>query len=144
MPGSWEPVCWETAKVRIGKNRMSDKQNVPLTHKIAVWYGFIFAAIFLLYGGVKIILGILDRNYDEMATPILFVILGLVLIAFAFAYKEYKTWGWYGLVAINGLVVISAVLGIRHYENIILLIISGVVLYALFAPATKQYLYRHR
>ncbi len=124
---------------------MSEQKKVgPLTYRIALWYGFIFAAIFLLYGGVKIILGILDRNYEEMATPILLAVLGLILIAFAFAYKEQKAWGWYGLIIINGLVVISAVLGITRYENIILLIVSAVVLYALFAPATKQYLFRQR
>ncbi|MEW6412438.1 MAG: hypothetical protein AB1483_08195 [Candidatus Zixiibacteriota bacterium] len=122
---------------------MSEKKMTgPITHRIAVWYGFIFAAIFLLYGGVKIILGFLDRNYADMVTPILFLVLGLILIAVAFAYKEQKAWGWYGLIVVNCLVVITAAAGIRHYENIILLIISGVVLYSLFAPATKQYLGR--
>ena len=120
------------------------KDDRPLTYKIAAWYGYIFSGIFLLYGGVKIILSILDRNYQEIMQPIMFVILGVILISFVFAYREMKTWGWYGLIIINGLVVIQAAIGYHHYENLVLLVLSAVALYALFAPETKAYLFKRR
>ncbi len=122
---------------------MSEKKDdCPLTYKIASWYGFIISGIFLLYGGVKIVLNILDRNYDNLSQPILFLVLGMILISFAFAYKELKKWGWYGLIVINSLIIISAVVGFRQYENIIILILSAAALYALFSSSTKEYLFR--
>ena len=116
----------------------------PLTYKIAMWYGYVFSGVFLLYGGVKIILSILDRNYQDIFQPIFFVVMGVILISFVFAYRELKSWGWYGLLVINCLVVIGAIIGYDRYENIVLLILSVVALYALFAPATKSYLFKRR
>ena len=121
-----------------------ERDDRPLTYRMAGWYGFIISGIFLLYGGVKIVLSILDRNTDELLQPIQFLILGVVLISFAFAYKEAKKWGWYGLIAMNSLIVISAAIGYEHYENIVLLILSGVALWALFSSSTKEYLFDGR
>lgn len=123
---------------------MAKKDNKPLTYSIAYWYAFVFAGVFLLYGGVQIILNILDRNYQDMAQPILFAALGVILISVAYAFRGHKSWGWYGLVVINILIIIDAAVGIRQYENIILLVFSGVALYALFAPATKEYMFGRR
>ncbi|UCG62758.1 MAG: hypothetical protein JSV52_05600 [Candidatus Zixiibacteriota bacterium] len=124
---------------------MTDKKdNRPLTYRIAGWHGFCFAGVFLLYGGVTIILDILDRNYDNLTQPIMFAILGLILISVVFAYKEGKRWGWYGLVIINCLIVVGCLFGMRHYENIILFVLSVVALYTLFASPTKDYLFGHR
>lgn len=124
---------------------MTDKSTEkPVTFRIAAWYSFIFSALFLLYGLVSIVLGILDRNYDHLSEPILFTLLGLVLIAFAFAYVELKSWGWYGLIVINGLIIIGAAVGFKHYENVILMVLSAVALYALLADSTKRYLSQHR
>jgi hypothetical protein len=120
------------------------KDNRPLTYKLASWYAFIFSAVFLIYGGVKIILGVLDRNYDELGQPIIFGLIGIALISVAFAYKELKTWGWYGLVAINSLVILLALFGFSRYENIILIILSGLVLYFLLTPQTKQYVFKRQ
>ena len=119
-----------------------EKTNRPLTFKIAYWYGLIFSGIFILYGGVQIILGILDRNYSEMMVSILSLLVGIILISFAFAYKELKKWGWYGLIAINALVIILALFDYTHYENIVLMIFSMIALFALFSSSTKQYLLR--
>ncbi len=116
----------------------------PLTYRIAAWYAFAFSAVFILYGGVSIILDMLDRNTDSLGQQMLFVVLGLVLISFAFAYRELKAWGWYGLVVVNCLIIIGAVVGYRHYENLVLLILSIVALYSLFSSATKEYLFRRR
>jgi len=118
------------------------KDNRPLTYKLASWYAFIFSAVFLIYGSVKVILGVLDRNYAELGEPIIFGLIGVVLISVAFAYKELKTWGWYGLVAINSLVILLAIFGFSRYENIILIILSGLALYALFSRRTKQYVFK--
>lgn len=120
------------------------KDNRPLTFKLANWYGFIFSAVFLVYGSVKVILGVLDRNYTDLGAPILFALVGLVLISFAFAYKELKAWGWYGLVVINCLVILLALFGYSHYESIILIILSGIALYSLLSPQTKQYVFKRQ
>ena len=97
-----------------------NREDRPLTYRVAGWYGFIISGIFLLYGGVKIVLSILDRNYSDLSQPILFLVLGLILISFAIAYNELKRWGWYGLIVINSLIVLSAAVGYDRYENIIL------------------------
>ena len=120
------------------------KDNRPLTYKLASWYAFIFSAVFLIYGSVKVILGVLDRNYAELGEPIIFGLIGVVLISVAFAYKELKTWGWYGLVAINSLVILLAIFGFSRYENIILIILSGLALYFLLTPQTKQYVFKRQ
>ena len=120
------------------------KDNRPLTYKLASWYAFIFSAVFLIYGGVNIILGVLDRNYAELGQPIIFGLIGVVLICVAFAYRELKTWGWYGLVAINSLVILLAIFGFSRYENIILIILSGLALYFLLTPQTKQYVFKRQ
>lgn len=124
---------------------MTDTESKkPVTFRMAAWHGFILSGVFLLYGLVSIVLGILDRNYANLSEPILFTFLGLILIAFAFAFVELKSWGWYGLIAINGLIIVGAAAGFKHYENIVLLILSAVALYALLAGSTKQHLSRHR
>ena len=120
------------------------KDDRPLTFKLAKWYGFIFSAVFLLYGGVKVVLAILDRNYADMGYPIMFALVGVVLISFAFAYNELKAWGWYGLVTINCLVILFAVFGYSRYANLILMILSGIALHTLLSPQTNQYLYQRQ
>lgn len=120
------------------------KDTRPLTYKLASWYAFIFAAVYLVYGGVKIILGVLDRNYAELGQPIVFGLVGVALICVAFAYRELKTWGWYGLVAINSLIILLSIFALSRYESIILIILSAIVLYALFSPQTKQYVFKRQ
>jgi len=120
------------------------KVSRPLTYQLSKWHGFIFSGIFMIYGAVNIVLSILDRNYTDLEQPFLFTILGLILIAFAIAYNELRKWGWYGLIIINSLVVILAVIGYSHIENLVLLVISLVVLYSLFSSQTKTYLSRGR
>ncbi len=124
---------------------MADKQDDrPLIMKLAGWYSFIFAVVYLIYGGVEIILSFLDRNYAALMAPIIFTIVGLVLVSFAYAFKELRMWGWYGLIAINALVVIYGVVGYHQYENIVLAVLSLATLAALFMQPTKEYLARHR
>ena len=77
------------------KDRASESTDpgAPITFRVAKWYGYIFAAMFLLYGGVKVLLAFMDHNYTQLAEPLGFLIIGLVLIAPAIAYKELKSWG---------------------------------------------------
>ncbi len=126
------------------------KDNIKksaISYRLAGGYGMIFAICFLLYGGVKIILGILDRNFTDIANPIFFMIVGLVLISFAIAYYENKKWGWYGLIGINSLVIVFGLWGIlknSQYLDIILLALSAMALFFLFMPTTKQYFLKNR
>ncbi|MDH3892476.1 MAG: hypothetical protein OEV49_15525 [candidate division Zixibacteria bacterium] len=116
----------------------------PLTITLAGFYAFMFAGLFLLYGGVKVVLSFLDHSYDDLAQPIIFVIIGLGLLVPAFAFREYKRWGYWGLVCINAAVVILAAIGYEQYENLVLLVLSGAALYTLFAPSTREFLTKHR
>jgi hypothetical protein len=120
---------------------MTDKnKQAPLSFKLAGWYGMIFASCFLLYGGIKIILSILDRNYSDLGNPIIFSIFGLILISFAIAFRDLRKWGWYGMIVINSLVVVGALVMYQYYADIILVILSGITLYFLFSPSTRTYL----
>jgi len=110
-----------------------------LSYKIALWHGYILAGIFLLYGGVQIVLSILDRDYSVMGQMILFAAIGLVLLMTVLSYGERKKIGWYGLIAVNGLIIVSALFGYSYYENIILLVLSTISLYMLFSNETKKY-----
>jgi len=112
-----------------------------LTFKLAQWYAFIFSSVFLLYGGVNIILAIMDHNYIDIAPPIIFVAIGLALMIPAIAYKELKIWGYYGLAGINGIVIILTLFGIGDWRNIILLVLATAAMGALFAPTTRRYLF---
>ncbi len=117
------------------------KDNRPLSIKLVTGYAFVFATLFLLYGGVKVVLSFLDHNYQDFAQPIVILVMGLILLAPAFAFRDSKPWGYWGLVVINGLVVILSVIGFRQYENLVLLVFSGLALYTLLS---KKYLYLHR
>ncbi len=112
----------------------------PLSFKIALWHGYLIAGIFLLYGGVQIVLSILDRNYVTMGQMILFAALGLVLLMAVLSYGEKKKIGWYGLIGMNVLIIILAIIGYDRYENIILLVLSIISLLMLYSDKTKKLL----
>lgn len=114
----------------------------PLTFKLALWYGNIFATMFILYGGIMVVLAFMDHNYDGIEQPIGFLIMGLILIAPVVAYKDLKPWGYWGLVVINGLVVVGAAIGFSEIYNIVPLVLSGVALFALFHSDTKNHLFQ--
>lgn len=118
--------------------------NSPITVTLASVYAFVFAAFFLLYGVVKVVLSFLDHSYDDLAQPIIFVVFGLILLAPAFAFREVKRWGFWGLVVINAAVVILAAIDYQQYENLVVLVLSGVALYLLFAKPTTEWLTKHR
>lgn len=117
------------------------KDNRPLSFKLVQWWGYTFSVMFLLYGGVKVILACLDHKYNDIEQPIAFLVIGLILIAPAIAYKEQKPWGYWGLVVINGLVVILALIGVTNPYNLVPLFLSAVALWMLFRAETKNYVF---
>ena len=125
------------------KQDQSRTLHPPLTYQITKWYNIVFAAIFIIYGSVKIILSILDRNYATITTPVFFLLLGIVLMSICLAYREYKVWGWYGLIGMNVLVVILALFNITLIGNIILLALSMTTILLMLAPTTKAFVLGH-
>ncbi len=124
---------------------MSQQQaQIPFWFKISNWWAFGFALVFIIYGGVKMVLGFLDRNYNDVPQLFLFLILGIVLMMIAYAYRERKLWGWYGQIVINGLIIILALIGFRHYENIVLLVLAAISLFALFSQDTRNFLIKRQ
>lgn len=121
-----------------------NKLRGPLKFRIAYWWGFGFAGVFLLYGAVSLVLGFLDRKYSELAQPFLFLMIGAVLMYLAWAYRELKTWGWYGQIAVNGLIILLALIGFRHTSNFVLLVLAAAALVLLFSSETRNYLYSRR
>ena len=115
----------------------------PLTFKLAWWWSFGFAAVFALYGTVSLILGFLDRKYGEMLQPVVFLIIGIVLLFVAYAFKGRKNWGWYGEVVVNGAIVLLALFGLGQFGNIVLLVLAGAAIGLLFAAPTRSYLSRN-
>ncbi len=129
----------KTATAQVGR-----PAGQPLTVKLSVWWGYIISAMYVLYGGVSIILSILDRQYGDMGKPIIFLVLGLLLTMVALAFRDKKQWGWYGMVTINGAVIVLALISLTHIESIVLLALAALALAALFAPATKGYIVERR
>ena len=110
----------------------------PVTYAISSIYGFLFALSFVLYGGVKVILSFLDHTYDTMSDPIIFTILGLLLMSFAIAYRDLKNWGWYGLIGVNAMVILLGLISISKDGNIAVVLFSAAALYGLLAPSTRE------
>lgn len=111
---------------------------MPLTFRIAKWYGFGLAICYILYGGVSIVLGMLDRNYHGMEVPFLFLMLGILLIIVAYGFAECRKWGWMGLVGLASLVIIWSLFKLGYVESYVLIVLSGAALYSLLSPQTKD------
>jgi hypothetical protein len=112
----------------------------PITFRIAHWYGFGFAGVFILYGVVSSILAVLDRNYANLGIPILMAVVGGVLMIFPYAFKGKKLWGWAGLMVIYLGTILFALLDLARWESVVLLILAFIALVALVVPATREYI----
>ena len=116
----------------------------PMTYVLTLWWAYALCAMYLLYGGVKVILGFLDRNYGDLSAPLVSLIVGLAVAVIAIAYRDRKNWGWYGLVTLNALVILLAILKLSFVGNIVLLGLGLLALAGLFARATKNYIFGQR
>ena len=115
----------------------SESMRLPLTFLLAKWYGYILAIVFLLYGGVSIVLGILDRDYTNTGQLLVFFAIGMVLVTLVIAFRDRKTWGWYGQIGAHGLIIILALLHPSNPYNWVLIVLSAGTITLLFAPTTR-------
>lgn len=118
----------------------------PMSFEIAKWLGYIFSAMYLLYGGVQIILGVLDRNYEGFAQWLIYLLLGIVLLIIAFAFRDQKKWGWTGMVVLACLTVLGSAVQLRNFsiEGLLLLVVGLLTLGTLMAPTTRAYMEESR
>jgi len=119
-----------------------DYQRGPISFEIAKWLGYMFATMYILYGGVQIILGVLDRNYGGFAQWLIFLLLGVVLLVVAFAYRDLKKWGWTGMLVLAMLMVLGSAVQLRSFslEGLLLLLLGLLLAGSLLAPTTRDYL----
>ncbi|MEW5795728.1 MAG: hypothetical protein AB1772_05145 [Candidatus Zixiibacteriota bacterium] len=115
----------------------SSTARAPWSFLVAKWYGYILALVFMLYGGVSIILGILDRDYTETGKFLVFLLIGIVLVTIVVGFRDRKRWGWYGLIGLHGLVVVLALFNPGNPYNWLLIVLSAGSLGLLFAKTTK-------
>jgi hypothetical protein len=115
----------------------SIEEKAPLTFLLAKWYGYILAGVFLLYGGVSLILSVLDRDYSQTGKFLVFLAVGIVLAAIAMAFRDRRPWGWYGQLGLQGLVVVLALFHPTNPYNWILIALSLASLWLLWTPRTK-------
>jgi len=109
----------------------------PVGFLAVKWYGYLFSTSFLLYGGVNIILGVLDRDHSQTPASLVFLILGVILMAISIAFRDSKPWGWYGMVAVNVLITILCLVGYGELLNLIFLVASLGCLSLLFTPRIR-------
>ena len=116
----------------------------PVTYILAQWYAYVFAAMFVLYGAVSLILAVLDRNYGDLMTPLVLLVAGILLVIAALGYRDLRHWGWFALVAVHGLVVLRAMFTLSQVDYIVLAVLSLVTLICLFAAPTRNYMFGAR
>lgn len=116
----------------------ADTERLPVAFHLAKWWGYILAAVYMIYGGVRIILSFLDRNYSDMWTLLLSVALGLVLLIFAYGFRDRKIFGWYGQVVVNGIVILLSLFSLKQYGAVIILALAACALLLLSMPSTRS------
>ncbi len=118
---------------------MTDSSETrPLPFRIVKWYGFIFSGMYVLWGGVSILLKILDRDTSTLAQPIIVLLLGLAMLAVCYAFRDAKTPGWYGLLTINGLIILNALIGFRDPLNLVYLVVSAAAIGLMLTSPVRQ------
>ena len=115
----------------------SESVRPPVTFLLAKWYGYVLSVIFLLYGGVSIILGILDRDYSNTGQLLVFLVIGIILVTLVIGFRDGKLWGWYGQIGVHGLVIILALFHPLNPYNWLLIVLSAGTIGLLFAPPTR-------
>ena len=124
------------------KEKHADPQ-MPLFFNFAKWYGYVLATMFLLYGGVKIVLGVMDRNYDGFSGFVIFILYGLILISIVLAFRDRKTWGWYSMLVLNVLIILLSLLTLSHLSSYVLIVLSILAIAALLTRETKAVIFKN-
>ncbi len=121
-----------------------ESEKLPITFTAVKWYGYIFSACFIVFGGVRTVLEIMDNSYQNTMENIVFLLLGIVLISLVFAYRDMKNWGWYGMLVVNALVVVGTLITIGTYPalNGVLLVFSLGTIALLMLPSTKSLIFK--
>lgn len=119
------------------------KPQRPLPFIVAKWQGYVLAAMYLLYGGVKIIFGWMDNDFNNFWFFAIWLGYGGLLILLAFAYRDLKIWGWYGLILFNSLAAIWSFATLSRDGSLALLVLSAVGLVALLWPSTRHEVLGH-
>lgn len=123
---------------------MAGHDHRPVTYILAQWYAYVFAAMFILYGAVTLILAVLDRNYGDLMTPLILLVAGILLVIAALGYRDLRHWGWFALVAVHGLVVLRALFSLSQVDFVVLAVLSLATLVCLFALPTRSYMFGSR
>jgi len=123
---------------------MAGHDHRPVTYILAQWYAYVFAAMFIFYGAVTLILAVLDRNYGDLMTPLILLVAGILLVIAALGYRDHRHWGWFALVAVHGLVVLRALFSLSQVDFVVLAVLSLATLVCLFAPPTRSYMFGNR
>jgi len=61
-----------------------------------------------------------------------------LLMSFAIGYRDLKSWGWYGLIGVNAIVILLGLISISKAGNIAVVLFSAGALYGLLAPSTRE------
>jgi hypothetical protein len=115
----------------------SGRERPPLTFLAAKWYGYILSLIFLLYGGVSIVLGMLDRDYSNTGQLLIFLGIGIVLVTLVVGFRDGRRWGWYGQIGVHALIMILVLFNPSNPYNWLLFVLSAATIGLLFAPHTR-------
>ena len=125
----------------------TNEHNSPMTFIISKWWGYIFSLFYLLYGGVSIVLSMMDSNVKadptEMMQSFMFLAIGIIMITVAFGFRDQKIWGWYGLIGVNLLSIISLCTRLDDLASLILALICLAAVVLLFLPSTKKQIVGH-
>ncbi len=114
------------------------QESGPITFKLALWWGYILSAMYILYGGVSIVLAFLDRNYKDMKAPVLFVAIGILVLVFSYAFRDRKMYGWYGLLVVNCAVILLSIFTLKLYGAVAILVLAVGAVVTLFAGSTRD------
>ncbi len=120
----------------------TNEQNLSMTFLLSKWWGYIFSIFYLLYGGVSIVLSLMDSNVkadpETMMQSFAFLAIGAILISVVFAFRDLKSWGWFGLIGINIISILSLSTRLNDLASLILAIVCLVAVVLLFLPSTKN------
>jgi hypothetical protein len=122
------------------------KAEGPWTFKLAKWYGYILAASLLVTGGVDIVLGILDKKYDNFSQNFLLLLIGLIIALIATALKDQKPWAWFGMTGVCSILLIAALVQLSSlvFFDVAVIVLTLITLIALLMPQTRKYASGHR